>query len=144
MDRTSHLCAQEILYHAVQRGLTSSQRRQECPLHPLTRMEDSVDATVFSAVEVRQGYYQVPIEEGNRKKTTFTSHIGTFRCSRIPFGIRNAVYTFQRALKSCFQGCVGACSLCTLKTSLSSPRNLSTISSTLTTSGIPSGKQASI
>ena len=40
----------------------------------------------------------MPIAERDRDKTTFTSHMGTFRYKKMPFGLRNARATFQRAL----------------------------------------------
>lgn len=47
------------------------------------------------------------IAEGNRENTTFTSHLGTFRCSRLPFHLRNAPVTFQRAFNIILSGVRG-------------------------------------
>ena len=70
--------------------------------YPLPRMEDCIDslgeARLFTTLDALWGYWQVPIAERDRDKTTFTSHMGTFRYKRMPFGLRNAPATFQRTL----------------------------------------------
>lgn len=67
----------------------------------LPRMEDFVDSLeetkVFSNIEAFSEYFQVPIVEGDRDKTTFTRNMVTYRFSYMPFGLRNAPATFQRA-----------------------------------------------
>ena len=70
--------------------------------YPLPRMGDCIDSLVearfFKTLDAMCGYWQVPIAEGDRDKTTFTSHMGTFRYKRMRFGLRNAPAIFQRAL----------------------------------------------
>ena len=46
----------------------------------------------------------MPIAERDRDKTTFTSHMCTFRFKRMPFGLRNAPAIFQRALDIILSG----------------------------------------
>jgi Reverse transcriptase (RNA-dependent DNA polymerase) len=40
----------------------------------------------------------------DRDKTTFTCHVGTFRFKCMPFGLRNAPSTFQRAMDVILSG----------------------------------------
>ena len=57
--------------------------------YPLPQMEDCIDslgkARLFTTLDALWGYWQVPIAERDRYKTTFTSHMGTFRYKRMPF-----------------------------------------------------------
>ena len=76
--------------------------------YPLPRMDDCLDslgdAAVFTTLDCNSGYWQVPIAPEDRDKTTFTTHLGTFRHLRMPFGLRNAPATFQRALDIILSG----------------------------------------
>nr|GEW49499.1 reverse transcriptase domain-containing protein [Tanacetum cinerariifolium] len=47
------------------------------------------------------GYFQIPIDSKDQEKTTFTCPYGTFAYRRMPFGLCNALCTFQRMLKRC-------------------------------------------
>ena len=71
-------------------------------------MEDCIDsvreALLFKTLDALWGYWQVPIAERDRDETTFSSHMGTFRYKRMPFGLRNAPATFQRALDIVLSG----------------------------------------
>ena len=76
--------------------------------YPLPRMEDCLDshgdAAVSTTLDSNSGYWQVPIAHEDRDKTTFTTHLGTFRHLRTPFGLSNAPATFQRALDIILSG----------------------------------------
>ncbi|GJY32096.1 reverse transcriptase domain-containing protein [Tanacetum coccineum] len=48
------------------------------------------------------GYFQIPIDPQDQEKTTFTSPYGTFAYHRMPFGLCNALETFQRCLVAIF------------------------------------------
>jgi len=62
------------------------------------------DAQFFSTLACNAGYWQIPIAEENKPKTAFTSHCGTYQCTRLPFGLCNAPATFQRAIDMILSG----------------------------------------
>ncbi len=70
--------------------------------YPLPRMDECIDslgdACVFTTLDCTSGFWQIPVHPADRDKTTFTSHFGTYRFMRMPFGLRNAPDTFQRAV----------------------------------------------
>lgn len=69
---------------------------------PLPRMDDCLDSlgdsSEFSTFEAMAGYWKITVREEDLDKTTFTAHVVTFRNRRMPFVLRNASATFQRAL----------------------------------------------
>ncbi|GKA66627.1 reverse transcriptase domain-containing protein [Tanacetum coccineum] len=48
------------------------------------------------------GYFQIPIDPKDQKKTTFTCPYGTFAYRRMPFGLCNAPGTFRRCMMAIF------------------------------------------
>nr|GEX91918.1 DNA-directed DNA polymerase [Tanacetum cinerariifolium] len=48
------------------------------------------------------GYFQIPIDPKDQKKTTFTCAYGTFAYRHMPFGLCNALGTFQRCMIAIF------------------------------------------
>ncbi|PWA96865.1 reverse transcriptase domain-containing protein (chloroplast) [Artemisia annua] len=48
------------------------------------------------------GYFQIPIDPQDQEKTTFTCPYGTLAYRRMPFGLCNAIGTFQRCMMAIF------------------------------------------
>ena len=76
--------------------------------YPLPRADDCLDslgeAVIFTTLDCNSGYWQIPLPDEDKDKTTFISHMGTHRYIRMPFGLRNAPATFQRALDIILSG----------------------------------------
>lgn len=74
----------------------------------LPRIEDTLErmarAQFFSTFDLARGFYQVPLLESDRDKTTFLTPFGKFRFTVMPFGLRNAPATFQRLMDGILGG----------------------------------------
>ena len=71
---------------------------------PLPRIDDLLDqvgqASVFSSLDLTQGYYQLRVSPDDVPKTAFKTHLGLFEWKVLSFGLTNAPATFQRAMQS--------------------------------------------
>ena len=76
--------------------------------YPLPHMDECIDSLgdscVFSTLDCNTGYWKIPLHEADRDKTTFCPHAGTYPFIRMPFGLRNAPATFQRAIDILLSG----------------------------------------
>lgn len=70
--------------------------------YPLPLIQDVFDTVgqgkVFSVLDLRSGYWQLPVAAADRSKTAFTCHVGQFQYNRVSFGLANAPSFFQRAM----------------------------------------------
>lgn len=77
-------------------------RFTELDAFPLPRIEGIVNRVasyqVFSSIDLRSAYHQIPIPEEDRTYTAFEACGKLYHFTRIPFGVRNGVPAFQRSL----------------------------------------------
>ena len=64
-------------------------------------------STVFSKLDLREGYLQVPLHPESRNLTAFVTHLGVFCYMRIPFGLTSTPSCFQKVMTSVLAGIPG-------------------------------------
>ena len=76
--------------------------------YPLPNMLDFPDrlsgCTVFSKIDLRKGYWQVPVHPDDIPKTAVITPFGLYEFLRIAFGLRNAGASFQRMMDRVIRG----------------------------------------
>ena len=77
--------------------------------NPIPRIDDLLDALHgacwFSTLDLKSGYWQVPIQEQDKEKTTFRTSSGQlFEFNEVPFGLCNAPATFSRLMDRVLAG----------------------------------------
>ena len=79
--------------------------------YPLPTVEELTTlfhgSKVFSKLDLRQGYLQVPLHPASRDLTAFVTHAGVFRYTRMPFGLCSAPSCFQKIMSTILAGIPG-------------------------------------
>ncbi|OMO98613.1 reverse transcriptase [Corchorus capsularis] len=80
---------------------------------PLPNIDTLVDATVghemFSFMDGFSGYNQIKMCKEDAEKTAFRTPIGNFYYTVMPFGLKNAGATYQRAMTAIFHDMMHVC-----------------------------------
>ena len=77
--------------------------------HPIPRIDDLLDALHgarwFSILDLKNGYWQVPIQKQDKEKTALLTSSGQlFKFNQVPFGLCNAPATFSRLIDRVLAG----------------------------------------
>ena len=74
--------------------------------YPLPQIQEALESLVgtshFSCLDLKSGFWQIRMDEALKQYTTFTvGNLGFFECDRMPFGLCNALATFQWLMQNC-------------------------------------------
>uniref|UniRef100_A0A2N9I3X6 RNA-directed DNA polymerase n=1 Tax=Fagus sylvatica TaxID=28930 RepID=A0A2N9I3X6_FAGSY len=85
------------------RDLNRASPKDNFPLpHIDTLVDNTATNVVFSFMDGFSGYNQIKMAEEDKSKTAFITHWGTFVYDVMPFGLKNAGATYQRAMVTLF------------------------------------------
>ena len=78
--------------------------------YPLPNMEVALQTLgtgyhFFSKLDLKSGFWQLPINEKDRHKTAFTTSFGLFEWNVLPQGLRNSPPSFQRIMNKVLADC---------------------------------------
>ena len=74
--------------------------------YPLPRIQEVLESLVgaghFSCLDLKSRFWQIRMDETSKQYTSFTvGNLGFFKCDRMPFGLCNALVTFQQLMQNC-------------------------------------------
>ncbi|GKC09205.1 reverse transcriptase domain-containing protein, partial [Tanacetum coccineum] len=85
------------------RKLNDATRKDHFPLPFMDQMLERLAGNEYYCfLDGFFGYFQIPIDPQDQEKTTFTFSYGTFAYRRMPFGLCNALGTFQSCMMAIF------------------------------------------
>ena len=64
---------------------------------------------IFTTLDLKSGYWQLPVAEVDREKTAFVCDTGQFEYNRVSFGLAKAPSFFQRTMNQILAPSLGKC-----------------------------------
>ena len=90
------------------RKLNAVTEKDNYPLPLISEvLETFGKAKYFSTIDLASGYWQVQMNEADKKKTAFITKFGTYEFNVMPFGLCNAPATFQRLMDRVLRSYIG-------------------------------------
>lgn len=71
-------------------------------------MTEFCGSTIFSKLDLRKSYLQIPLHEDSKHLSAFITRDGVFQYKRMPYGLSSAPSAFQKILSSILSGVKGA------------------------------------
>ena len=84
------------------RELNKKTTKEAYPLPHLDEVQDRLSgSTIFSTLDLKSGYWQLPVNPADRCKTALCPGpgLGLFQFCRMPFGLSGALGSFQRLME---------------------------------------------
>ena len=86
------------------RVLNSLTKKDAYPLAPVSECLDSLAGSKwFSTMDLNSGFWQVGLEKNSRECTAFSTSMGLFHFTVMPFGLVNSPSTFSRLMGTIFR-----------------------------------------
>jgi len=86
------------------RGLNKITIKNKYPLPFISELRSRLGkATIFTKLDLKNGYYLIRMAEGEEWKTAFKSRYGLYEYTVMPFGLCNAPSTFQSMINDVFR-----------------------------------------
>lgn len=81
------------------------------PVYPIPNITETLEsmgkARYFSTLDLASGYHQIPMDPVDKEKTAFSTFLGHYEYTRMPFGLAGAPATFQRFMDRVLAGIKG-------------------------------------